>query len=132
MDDLISRQKVLDLISIQPSEETSKGLLYQSVKQLPSEQPAPCAYWDRESNICALHRPSAQPEPQECEKCIFQPFKQFQQVRKKGKWAVRVIRGNWADDVISTCSECGTTFRNLDVANYCPNCGCAMEGEEEE
>lgn len=27
-----------------------------------SARPETCAYWDRESNICALHRPSAQPE----------------------------------------------------------------------
>lgn len=28
-----------------------------------SAQSETCAYWDRESNFCALHRPSAQPEP---------------------------------------------------------------------
>lgn len=38
LDDLISRRAVLYLISTQPSEEASKGLLYQSVKQLPSVQ----------------------------------------------------------------------------------------------
>ena len=62
---------------------------------------------------------------------IIETLPSAQPERKKGKWAVRVIRGNWADDVISTCSECGTTFRNLDVANYCPNCGARMEEEED-
>ena len=52
--------------------------------------------------------------------------------RKKGKWIVSFIRGNWKDTDIKTCSECGTTFRNLDVANYCPNCGLPMETEVEE
>lgn len=32
------------------------------IKSLPSAQPETCAYWDRESNFCALHRPSAQPQ----------------------------------------------------------------------
>lgn len=50
--------------------------------------------------------------------------------RKKGKWAVRVIRGNWNDEEIRTCPNCGKTFRNLEIANYCPNCGLPMEGEE--
>lgn len=26
-------------------------------------QPRTCEFWDSESNFCALHRPSAQPEP---------------------------------------------------------------------
>lgn len=33
------------------------------LNKVPSAQPETCVYWDRESNICALHRPSAQPEP---------------------------------------------------------------------
>ena len=28
-----------------------------------------CAYWDSESNMCALHRPSAQPEIIHCKEC---------------------------------------------------------------
>ena len=28
-----------------------------------------CAYWDSESNMCALHRPSAQPEIIRCKDC---------------------------------------------------------------
>lgn len=51
--------------------------------------------------------------------------------RKTGKWIVHMQRGNWSDREQKTCSECGKTFKNLDVANYCPNCGLPMEGEEE-
>lgn len=36
--------------------------LHDMISMLPSVQPETCAYWDRESNFCALHRPSAQPE----------------------------------------------------------------------
>lgn len=38
-----------------------KGL-QKRLQALPSVQPETCAYWDRESNFCALHRPSAQPD----------------------------------------------------------------------
>lgn len=51
--------------------------------------------------------------------------------RKRGKWIVSFFRGNWKDIDIKTCSECGMTFRNLDVANYCPNCGLPMETKVE-
>ena len=51
--------------------------------------------------------------------------------RKKGKWIVRVIRGNWTDEEIRTCPNCGKTFKNLEIANYCPSCGARMEVQDE-
>ena len=49
--------------------------------------------------------------------------------RKKGKWIVHMQRGNWSDREQKTCSECGMTFVDLDVANFCQNCVAEMEGE---
>lgn len=46
--------------------------------------------------------------------------------RKTGEWLVNVIRGNRVDEDRKTCSICGKTFRNLEIANYCPNCGSMM------
>lgn len=51
--------------------------------------------------------------------------------RKEGTWIVRMQRGNWNDREYKTCSECGMTFVDLDVANFCPNCGAKMGGEQE-
>lgn len=42
-----------------------------AIEQLPSVQPETCAYWDRESNLCALHRPSVQPEIIHCGDCKY-------------------------------------------------------------
>lgn len=51
---------------------------------------------------------------------------------ERGKWAVRVTRGNWNDEEIRMCPNCRKTFRNLEIANYCPSCGLPMETEVEE
>ncbi len=53
----------------------------------------------------------------------------LEQERKKGKWIVHMQRGNWNDEEIRICPNCRKAFRNLDVANYCPNCGLPMEVE---
>ena len=39
-------------------------------------------------------------------------------------------RGRWIEDGhYERCSECGEYADELH--NYCPNCGCAMKGEDE-
>lgn len=48
--------------------------------------------------------------------------------RKSGKWARKEIHSNWSDWTEDTCSLCGTTFKGLYKANFCPNCGAQMEG----
>jgi len=71
MSDLISRQAAIDAIKSRKTAEQSRAGIMRNavvdfcidiVKKLPSAQPKTCAYWDRESNFCALHRPSAQTE----------------------------------------------------------------------
>ena len=64
MNDTIYRQAVFDVLHEECSTAV-EDFLRDKVKQLPSAQPETCAYWDSESNFCALHRPSAQPEVKE-------------------------------------------------------------------
>lgn len=62
-DDPINRQSAIDAVS--KACEEFRGIFARCEKKLlalPSAQSETCAYWDRESNICALHRPSAQPD----------------------------------------------------------------------
>lgn len=128
MDDLISRQAVLDLINTQPSEETSNGLLYQSVKQLPSAQPEydnsmcyDCPDYDHENQVC----------PKFC-KIIRGALSQ----RKEGRW---IRKSNW----MWTCSCCGKDNAYAYTADdafeptvlqdfFCPNCGAKMGGHPDE
>lgn len=60
---------------------------------------------------------------QECEKCIFKPFKQFQPERKKGNW-IKISPAN-----IYECSECGKNVMTDDISAYdfCHGCGAEME-----
>ena len=111
MNDLISRQAAIEAINKALDRET---LLYSfvrkvatdAVKALPSAQPETCAYWDRESNFCALHRPSAQQE------------------RKKGRWTLKEnVFG------VAYCSECDYELHTNDT-NFSPNCGADMRGEQ--
>ncbi len=82
--------------------------------------------------LCEL--PSAQSE-QECEKCIFKPFKQFQPERKKGEW-IECDHDKWNGDTFAyRCSECGGAYHlNIEqviaIWNFCPNCGADMRGDE--
>lgn len=115
--DPIERQDAIDAITEMGFQKTStvKAILCR-LETLPSAQPETCEYWDRESNICALHRPSAQPE------------------RKKGKWIVNIL------EYESKCSICGadeTAFIHgtemwygIGKSKFCPNCGHPMEVEE--
>lgn len=73
--DPIDRQAAIDLLK-----KWSDGYDYieietkSAIKEFQSLPPAEsetCAYWDRESNICALHRPSAQPEIIHCKYCKY-------------------------------------------------------------
>ena len=80
--------------------------------------------------------PSVQPE-QECEKCIFRPFKQFQSEPsaqsepKKGKW-IEDPDENFASTY--HCSNCGVSpvvdnYEQYVFSDFCPFCGADMRGE---
>lgn len=100
-----------------------------AIKNLPSAKPerrydewcTDCKEYDQEKHCCPRWN-----------RVIRTTLQEVQEDRKKGKWAVRIIRGNWNDEEIRTCPNCGKTFRNLDIANYCPNCGLPMEVENDE
>ena len=78
----------------------------------------------------AKELPSAQPE-QECEKCIFKPFKQFQPERKKGEWIPeRLECTNGGMYQVYRCDQCHEAFNwKMD---FCGGCGADMRGEEHE
>ena len=122
MSDLISRQAAIDAIN---------GVLVEDDA---------CKVWFR---LALQNLPSAQPE-QECEKCIFKPFKQFQPERKKGKW----IKMSDTDGIYWACSECGEDLprvsrynpqfdlfprlESIEKTKFCPNCGADMRGEQDD
>lgn len=69
--DLIDRKAAIEAVRVMQTYKLSEGDDMLLVDQadvmtelmiMPSAEPETCAYWDRESNLCALHRPSAQPE----------------------------------------------------------------------
>lgn len=64
MDDLISRKWLMECVDegwIKFDTEKDTNTYIHLVRDIaPSAQPKTCAYWDRESNLCALHRPSAE------------------------------------------------------------------------
>ena len=84
----IDRQTILNLPSAQPETEE---------RTLTEDDYAYCMNCDH-VEMCRWYpmygcefksKPSAQPDLQECEKCIFKPFKQFQPEQKSGKWEMK-------------------------------------------
>lgn len=120
MSDLISRKWLMECVDegwIEFDTEKDTNTYIHLVRDIaPSVQPKTCAYWDRESNLCALHRPSAQ---------------------RKGKWIHgREISRDMIGDCVTAifyegwkCSECTCLVEEYrkPLWNYCPNCGARME-----
>lgn len=104
MDDLISRQAVIDAIKRCESADR----------------------YDFNNGMIRLFRalnaiadiPSAQPK------------------RKTGKWAEHHIPYTWMGYTYWSCTNCGYECgyeKEIRIrTNYCPNCGCAMKGENDE
>ena len=57
--DTISRQAAIDAATY-----GNPQTAWKRIEALPSAQPDSCEFYDTESHFCAIHRPSAQPEPQ--------------------------------------------------------------------
>lgn len=64
MNDTIYRKDAIDAVTegLKGTFVENRDVAEKMLNKVPSAQPETCVYWDRESNICALHRPSAQPE----------------------------------------------------------------------
>ena len=102
MDDLISRQAVLKLLSTMPPEEAmTKALLIQGVKQMDAAQPE----WKRGKWI--IHE--TETDRYDDMKCPF----------CKKSYTVDAYR---IDDIGFTAAD----------FNFCPNCGADMRGEQDE
>ena len=102
MDDAISRQAVLKLLSTMPPEEAmTKALLIQGVKQMDAAQPE----WKRGKWI--IHE--TETDRYDDMKCPF----------CKKSYTVDAYR---IDDIGFTAAD----------FNFCPNCGADMRGEQDE
>ena len=118
MDEMISRQAVLKLLSAMPPEEAiTKAMLIQSVQQMDAAQPK-------------SYREGYQAG-----------FKDAQPERKRGTWIIKDNPGTGWYRV--TCSECGEDvasiapcigfYPNAKVTwDYCPNCGAEMREVDDE
>lgn len=107
MSDLISRAEAIKTVKFYESFCDPYPRVIESLEKLPSAQ-----------------------QNNECEKCVFSPFKQFRQTaqpeRKTGKW----IREGW-EAVYLRCSACGYRDYTEEHNNFCPNCGADMRGEQD-
>ena len=72
------------------------------LSNMPSAEPNTCEYWDSESNICALHRPSAEPEKEKAKRVLWIGWKGCRDIRYK-------------------CPNCKKSVKNDDI--YCHRCG---------
>lgn len=118
MNDSISRAAAIDVVRKCPIKEVTpaymlinKAEVMTELMMLPPVEPETCAYWDRESNFCALHRPSAQPK------------------RSKGKWIDEGQHADFFPHHAYRCSECGHHLLEIVVIyDFCPFCGADMRG----
>lgn len=118
--DTISRQAAIDAICEHGTDLERRGIAVLSVanhkqvtvdllENLPSAerqevQSSECEYWDDESNFCTLYRPSAE---------------------RRGRWIPLE-----KEIGLYECSICGHKILRAEC-NYCPNCGAAMKGPNE-
>lgn len=111
MSNLIDRQTAID-----------------AVKSLPDCANGYSDTYDKARIIAVLEDvPSAETDQQECEKCIFKPFKQFQPERKKGKWVYNDYGNRCWNWHCSVCNNISMVYNGN--AKYCSNCGAEMIGE---
>lgn len=99
MNDLISRQALCEYALNQKD----KSVTPNDIMRFPPAELKTCVYWDRESNFCALHRPSAELEWHEWHDC--DPTDKST-LPEPGSWAIwsdkeghRII-ARWKEDAI--------------------------------
>lgn len=85
----------------------------------------------KDAIITVKNAPTIEPE-NDCKKCVFKPFKQFQPERKRGKWIKHPEQKNIYGGKCVECSECGEKYvvQYIEDEKYCRNCGAEMRGEE--
>ena len=157
MDDLISRQAVLKLLStIPPEEAITKAMLIQSVKQMDAAQPSgpdnlvkdsQCLVNDlandcisRQAAIDALEQAKEQYFDRRViigkMQDVVSNLPSAQPERPKGKWIFTKTvfdRHGWTVE----CPSCHKKWKTYDEIRwkkenkFCPNCGADMRGEEE-
>ena len=130
MDDLISRRKAIDATWFEPSYTDPLNVLTEvrdRIEALPSAQ----------SEI------TEEQVKEYCEKrCLvvlsadfFHHLQSAQSEREAGKWVDGwSLRFDGTKHWFRECSECGYERDDDNPekdTNYCPNCGCAMKGEDE-
>lgn len=99
MNDLISRRALCEYALNQKD----KSVTPNDIMRFPPAEQETCVYWDRESNFCALHRPSAELEWHEWHDC--DPTDKST-LPEPGSWAIwsdkeghRII-ARWKEDAI--------------------------------
>ena len=158
MDDAISRQAVLKLLSTMPPEEAiTKAMLIQNVKYMSAAQPEKRTEERTESHACDLISRAAAIERATKDQgfykgtttpadkarrdellnvmCWLGELPSAQPERKRGKW---IEDDDGWDEVIWRCSECDAVFTLIDGTPkeneyyFCPHCGADMRGKQDD
>ena len=125
MDDLISRQAVIDALA-----EWGDVAIENRLKNIPSAQP---------KKVCIAEIKIDGDELQECVNRAMERVAQQQKQRKKGRWIYGEHDIAMCDGY--RCDKCGFfvpwdyKFTFIDFINdyhFCPNCGSDMRGEDDE
>lgn len=125
MDDTISRQDTIDVI---------KKHLHDVVDGEQYDKWIAFGYEAAHEDIIEIIDkvlPSAQQD--DCQKCIFSPFKQFKQKQKVRRWYDKTDKA-YAGGGYTECSVCGNRYSwgaYFEVNNFrfCPKCGAKMRKE---
>ena len=107
MNDLISRQAVIDVLDV---------LCQEHMYGIPGKAETYSSY--NEAWQDALDR---------AEGAIFN-LPSAKTERKTGRWEMKP--DPYGFDEIPVCSECGCTTKMKEIYNYCPNCGAKMDKEK--